>query len=58
MFAVTKSLVAKMKASTAGRAVNKVAVPAGIVVTVLFVLAFAFDHLQVHAAAAAAGSIS
>ncbi|MGO8757870.1 MAG: trypsin-like peptidase domain-containing protein [Terracidiphilus sp.] len=46
-----------MKASTAGRAVNKVAVPAGIVVTVLFVLAFAFDHLQVHAAAAAAGSI-
>jgi serine protease Do len=35
--------------------VKKLAVPAGIVATFLFVLAFAFDHSRAHAAAAAAG---
>jgi serine protease Do len=48
MSGTTNSLVAWIK---------KLAVPAGIVSTLLFVLAFAFDHSRAHAAAAAAGPI-
>ena len=43
MSVTTKSLVAKIK---------KLAVPAGLLSTLLFVLAFAFDHNRAHAAAA------
>jgi serine protease Do len=46
MSSTTKSLVAKAK---------RLAVPAGVLSTVLFALAFAFDHNRAHAAAAAAG---
>jgi serine protease Do len=46
MSTTTKSLVAKAK---------RLAVPAGVLSTVLFALAFAFDHSRAHAAAAAAG---
>ncbi len=48
MTVTTNSLVVKAK---------KLAVPAGIVATVVFSLAFFFDHPQVHASAAAAGPI-
>ena len=44
----TNSLVAKAK---------KLAVPAGILATILFVLAFVLDHNKAHAAAAAAGPL-
>jgi len=44
----TNSLVAKLK---------KLAVPAGVLATVLFVFAFAFDHSRAHAAVAAAGPL-
>ncbi len=44
----TNSLVAKAK---------KLAVPAGILATILFALAFLFDHSRAHAAAAAAGPL-
>lgn len=43
MSTTTNSLVAKAK---------KLAVPAGALATVLFALAFAFDHSRAHAAAA------
>ena len=46
MSSTTKSLVAKAK---------RLAVPAGVLSTVLFALAFAFDHNRALAAAAAAG---
>jgi len=46
MLSTTNSLVARIK---------KLAVPAGLLATVLFALAFAFDHNRAHAAAAAAG---
>jgi serine protease Do len=46
MSTTTNSLVAKAK---------RLAVPAGVLSTVLFALAFAFDHNRAHAAAAAAG---
>jgi serine protease Do len=46
MSTTTNSLVAKAK---------RLAVPAGAIATVLFALAFAFDHSRAHAAAAAAG---
>ena len=46
MSSTTKSLVAKAK---------RLAVPAGVLSTVLFALAFAFDYNRAHAAAAAAG---
>jgi serine protease Do len=46
MSSTTNSLVEKAK---------RLAVPAGVLSTVLFALAFAFDHSRAHAAAAAAG---
>ncbi len=46
MSIATNSLVAKAK---------RAAVPAGVLASVLFALAFAFDHNRAHAAAAAAG---
>ncbi len=48
MPATTNSLVAKVK---------RFAVPAGILATLLFALAFLIDHNRVHAAAAAAGPL-
>jgi serine protease Do len=48
MSMTTNSLVAKIKS---------LAVPAGLLATLLFALAFAFDHSRAHAAAALAGPI-
>src|SRR5580698_2507874 len=48
MSSTTNSLVAKAK---------RLAVPAGVLSTVLFALAFAFDHNRALAAAAAAGPL-
>jgi serine protease Do len=48
MSSTTNSLVARIK---------KLAIPAGLLATALFAIAFAFDHSRAHAAAAAAGPI-